>query len=150
MTNIIIFVACLLFLLSLPYWLPNLIIKLRMYIFTRINGQETLQLPNKKYGPEEFRQVYSHEAVTGRSQGATLSDLFWYWLAPGPEMHQEHLENGIRYEKISAFTRKILAIPRSETELLIEQCMAKIFDKNDSQQPWQFVRIRDLMMPLWG
>jgi Cytochrome P450 len=138
-----------LFLTSLPYWLPAVVIRLRMRIFTRINGEEALQLPNRQFGPDVFRRVYSHATVTGRSRGARLSDLFWYWLAPGPEMHQEHLENGPRYEQIAELTRKILAVPRSAVETLLERCAAGVWPaRNDT--PWEFVRLRDMMMPLWA
>src|SRR5262245_33322378 len=116
MSGALAFVMGSLLLLSLPYWLPTLVVRLRMHIFTRINGEEALQLPNRLFGPDVFRRVYSHAAVTGRSRGAKLSDLFWYWLSPGPEMHQEHLEYGPRYDQIAALTRKILGVPRADIE----------------------------------
>jgi hypothetical protein len=138
-----------LLLTSLPYWLPAVVIRLRMRIFTRINGEEALQLPNRQFGPDVFRRVYSHATVTGRSRGARLSDLFWYWLAPGPEMHQEHLENGTRYEQIAGLTRKILAVPRADIEALLDRCAAGVWAAHE-ERSWQFVRLRDMMMPLWA
>jgi hypothetical protein len=138
-----------LLLISLPYWLPAAVIRLRMRIFTRINGEEALQLPNEQLGPDVFRRVYSHAAVTGRSRGAKLSDLFWYWLAPGPEMHQEHLENGPRYEQIAGLTRRILAVPRAAIEMLLERCAAEVWAARPEKR-WEFVRLRDMMMPLWA
>src|ERR1700680_2831927 len=79
---------------SLPYWLPTTILALRARIFTRINGEEGIAIPGKLVDAAHFKQVYSHAAANGRSRGAALSDLFWYWLSPGPEMHQEHIESG--------------------------------------------------------
>lgn len=56
-------------------------------------------------------------AAGGRSRGAALSDLFWYWLSPGAHVHQEHLEAGERYEEVARATRRFLAVPRAEAEL---------------------------------
>ena len=91
-----------LLLASLPYWLPPAVVRLRMKIFTRINGEEALQVPNETLGPADFRRIYEHPGARGRSRGARLSDLFWYWLSPGPAMHQEHLEDGPRYDKLAS------------------------------------------------
>ena len=137
------------FVSTLPYWLPALVIRLRMHIFTRINGEEALQLPNRQFGPEAFRRVYSNAAVTGRSRGAKLSDLFWYWLSPGPEIHQEHLEYGARYDKIAGLTRRILAVPRARIEALLDRCAADVWAAQN-EKPWGLVRLRDMMMPLWA
>jgi len=134
---------------SLPYWLPPWVVRLRMHIFTRINGEEALQLPNEQLGPEEFRRLYAHPAMSGRSAGAALSDLFWYWLAPGPEMHQEHLENGPRYKRIARFSREVLALPRARIDALVDAC----FDRTATLQPDRaggLVRLRDVMMPFWA
>jgi hypothetical protein len=90
-----------LFIASLPYWIPNAVIALRMSILTRVNGEEGLGIPGDIVDVSLFKQVYSHPAANGRSRGAALSDLFWYWLSPGPEMHQEHLEPGERDTKKS-------------------------------------------------
>lgn len=134
---------------SLPYWLPPLVVGLRMELFTRINGQEALQLPNQELGPAAFRELYSHHAAGGRSRGARLSDLFWYWLAPGPEMHQEHIENGPRYDKIARLTRSILTVPRGEVENLVETCALRTLEILDTRQ-WRLVRLRDAIMPFWA
>ena len=136
-------------LVSLPFWLPPVVVRLRMKIFTRINGEETLQLPNDSFGPAEFRQIYEHQGVRGRSRGARLSDLFWYWLSPGPQWHQEHLEDGPRYELLSGLTRDILARPRGEVESLVERC-ATATPGFDIRASWRWVRLRDLVMPFWS
>ena len=101
---------------SLPYWLPAMVVRLRVRIFTAINGEEGIEIPGKLLDASRLKQVYSHPAANGRSCGAALSDLFWYWLAPGPEVHQEHLEPGERYEEVARTTRRILGIPRRTAE----------------------------------
>src|SRR5215510_10070275 len=100
MLGIVDWIAGGLFVASLPYWIPAAVIALRMRIFTRVNGEEGLGIPGEVVDASLFKQVYSHPAADGRSRGAALSDLFWYWLSPGPEMHQEHLEPGEKYEEI--------------------------------------------------
>ena len=149
MVSYLLIAACILVFVSLPYWLPPLVVRLRMSLFARINGGETLTLPDGELGPEAFRRIYAHPATSGRSRGARLSDLFWYWLAPGPEMHQEHLENGPRYEKIAGLTRSILALPNAEIERLVEKCDARIQDLTLGR-PGRMVRLRDVMMPVWA
>src|SRR5215468_855015 len=149
MVSYLLIAACILVLVSLPYWLPPLVVRLRMSLFARINGGEALTLPDGELGPDAFRRIYAHPATSGRSRGARLSDLFWYWLAPGPEMHQEHLENGPRYEKIAGLTRSILALPNTEIEHLIDKCFARM-QRLTLGRPSRLVRLRDVMMPVWA
>ncbi|MEV0385135.1 cytochrome P450 [Nonomuraea sp. NPDC050643] len=132
-------------LVSLPWWLPGRIVALRARIFARINGDEGIPVPGDLVGVERFKEVYSHPAAGGRSKGAALSDLFWYWLAPGPEMHQEHLEAGERYDAVARVTRGLLAVPRAEAEELTRRCVARTLGDVRG-----LVRLRDLMMPLWA
>ncbi|HEX6682283.1 MAG TPA: cytochrome P450 [Candidatus Limnocylindrales bacterium] len=131
---------------TLPYWLPKAVVALRMWIFGRINGGEGLVLGSDG---ETFRRVYSHPAADGRSRGAVLSDLFWYWLSPGPEMHQEHLEPGPRYEAVARTTRAILAMPTARAESLAGECASRVLSELKSDGT-QWVRLRDLMMPVWA
>src|SRR5437879_4962915 len=112
----LIVLAALLVVASTPWWLPNRVIALRVKIFERVNGPDGLLVPGPQMGVEHFRQLYAHPAADGRSRGAALSDLFWYWLAPGPQVHQEHLEPGPRYDDVARTTRKILARPKAEVE----------------------------------
>jgi hypothetical protein len=133
--------------ISLPYWLPRTVVALRMWIFGRINGPEGLVLPNEQIDADGFRAVYSDPAADGRSKGAVLSDLFWYWLSPGPQVHQEHLEPGPRYEAVARTTREILSMPTMLAETLAAQCTARIVDEH-GDGGW--VRLRDLMMPVWA
>ena len=102
-------------------------------------------MPGDLVGIERFKEVYSHPAAGGRSKGAALSDLFWYWLAPGPEMHQEHLEAGERYDAVARATRGFLSVPRTEAEELTRRCVTRTL-----REARGLVRLRDLMMPLWA
>jgi hypothetical protein len=138
-----------LFALSLPYWLPRAIVALRNLLFTRINGDEGIPIPGKLVDAAHFRQVYAHPAANGRSRGAALSDVFWYWLAPGPHIHQEHIEPGERYEEVARATRRILAVPKTMAEDLTAQCVASAIDERDISTTTT-VRLRDLMMPVWA
>jgi len=137
------------FVASLPYWIPAVVIALRMRIFTRVNGEEGAAIPGELVDASLFKQVYSHPAADGRSRGAALSDLFWYWLSPGPEMHQEHLEPGEKYEEIARTTRRILASSKGEAEELTARCTARVFDSIEIRRV-NVVRLRDLMMPIWA
>ncbi|MER6146113.1 cytochrome P450 [Streptomyces sparsogenes] len=147
---------------SLPYWLPRLVIDLRVRLFARINGEEGIPAPGHEVPVEEFKQVYGHPAANGRSQGAALSDLFWYWLAPGPEVHQEHLEPGPRYNDVARTTRQILAgLSRDQWTELVARCTRRVLDELDGPEGPEGcdgasgarvrrVRLRDLMMPVWA
>jgi hypothetical protein len=135
--------------LSLPYWLPATVLSLRMRIFTRINGEEGMAIPGKLVDSSRFKQLYSHPAANGRSRGAGLSDLFWYWLSPGPEIHQEHIEPGEMYEEVARATRRILSISKKAAQELAGTCADLILDGQGVQKP-KLVRLRDLMMPVWA
>jgi hypothetical protein len=134
---------------SLPSWLPRAIVALRMRIFTRINGDEGVAIPGPVVDASRFIQVYADAAARGRSRGAALSDLFWYWLSPGPEMHQEHLEDGPRYEEVARATRRMLALPRHQVEALTAQCVGRVVAPLVAGRP-RVVRLRDWMMPVWA
>ena len=136
-------------LLGLPYWLPRAVVRLRVHIFTRINGAEGIAIPGELVDAAHFKQVYADPAASGRSRGAALSDLFWYWLSPGAEIHQEHLEPGPRYDEVARTTRRILALPQPEAERLAARCTARVLDELDIRRTTA-VRLRDLMMPVWA
>jgi hypothetical protein len=134
---------------SLPYWLPELIVRLRMRVFARINGDDGIPVPGDLVSLARFAEVYAHPAANGRSRGAALSDLFWYWLSPGPEIHQEHLEPGERYDEVASTTRRLLATRSAAAEELAARCMAHVL----AARYWKgatTVRLRDLMMPVWA
>ncbi|MFI0411121.1 cytochrome P450 [Actinomadura sp. 3N508] len=137
--------------LSLPWWLPGRVVALRGRLFARINGDEGIAVPGDLIGVERFREVYGHPAAGGRSKGAVLSDLFWYWLSPGAHVHQEHLEAGERYDEVARTTRRYLAVPRAEAEDLAHRCVTRVLreqaPRGDSAR---LVRLRDLMMPVWA
>jgi hypothetical protein len=133
---------------SLPYWLPRVVVALRMRLFARINGDEGVTVPGRRFGVEHFRRLYADPAADGRSRGAALSDLFWYWLAPGPQVHQEHLEPGERYDEVARTTRRILARPHAAVEELARSTAGRILDELPAGRV--AVRLRDLAMPIWA
>ncbi|MEV0826050.1 cytochrome P450 [Nonomuraea rubra] len=137
--------AVLAVLASLPWWLPARVVALRVRVFERINGDEGIPVPGDLAGVEHFGTLYAHPAATGRSRGAALSDVFWYWLSPGPEMHQEHLEAGDTYDAVARVTRRLLAVRRTEAEELARRCAGRAL-----RDVRGLVRLRDLMMPLWA
>jgi hypothetical protein len=139
--------TCVLVVASLPLWLPRGVVALRMRVFAQLNGHEGIPVPGDLVGAAQFKEVYSHPAANGRSRGAGLSDLFWYWLSPGAELHQEHLEAGDRYQEIAHTTRRILGVPRARAEALAERCSARALS---GIQGARLVRLRDLMMPAWA
>jgi hypothetical protein len=131
-------------LVSLPFWLPKAVVALRNRIFTWINGPEGTRVE-----PAHFLAVYRNPAAAGRSRGAALSDLFWYWLAPGPHAHQEHIEPGERYTEVARTTRRILAAGHQDAPRLAAECVARVLD-GLGDRPVTAVRLRDLMMPVWA
>ncbi|WP_439376681.1 cytochrome P450 [Amycolatopsis lexingtonensis] len=132
--------------LTAPAWLPSRVVALRMKIFSLVNGQDTVTIPGERVGVENFRRVYADPAANGRSRGAALSDLFWYWLAPGPEVHQEHLEPGPRYDEVAKCTRHILIRSKKDSEELARRVAAHVLDGVGPG----LVRLRDEMMPIWA
>ncbi|MBP2330230.1 hypothetical protein JOF56_010615 [Kibdelosporangium banguiense] len=140
---ITIIAALVVLLVSLPFWLPDLVVKLRVRIFARVNGDEGVQVE-----VSQFRSLYEHPAADGRSRGAVLSDLFWYWLAPGPQVHQEHLEPGERYTEVARTTRRILAGAHAKAGTVVSGCTDHVL--SGLTRKVNTVRLRDLMMPIWA
>ncbi|MEU4253866.1 cytochrome P450 [Amycolatopsis sp. NPDC026612] len=127
-------------------WLPARVVALRMKIFALVNGQDAVTIPGPQVGVADFRRVYADPAANGRSRGAALSDLFWYWLSPGPEVHQEHLEAGPRYDEVAKCTRHILIKSKKDSEELTRRVAGHVLD---GVRPG-LVRLRDEMMPIWA
>ncbi|MGW3964033.1 cytochrome P450 [Amycolatopsis sp. NPDC005003] len=127
-------------------WLPEHVVALRMRIFALVNGQDVVTIPGPQVGAADFRRVYADPAANGRSRGAALSDLFWYWLSPGPEVHQEHLEAGPRYDEVAKCTRHILVKSKKDSEELARRVAGHVLD---GVRPG-LVRLRDEMMPIWA
>ncbi|MFF0717253.1 cytochrome P450 [Micromonospora sp. NPDC003816] len=134
---------------TVPYWLPPAVVRLREWVFARVNGSEGIPVPGPTVGMDHFERVYADPAADGRSRGAGLSDLFWYWLAPGPQMHQEHLEPGERYRTVAATTRRVLAIRRERADALATAATRRVLDELPADRT-SHVRLRDLMMPVWA
>ncbi|MEU4238366.1 cytochrome P450 [Actinoplanes sp. NPDC026619] len=125
------------------------VVRLREWIFRRVNGSEGIPIPGPLVGAEHFERVYADPAADGRSRGAGLSDLFWYWLAPGPQMHQEHLEPGERYRAVARTTRQVLAINHRRSDELATTATRRILASLPPDRT-SHVRLRDLMMPIWA
>ncbi len=133
---------------TVPRWLPGRVVALRGRIFALINGAEGIAVASRANGIAEFTRLYAAPAANGRSHGAGLSDLFWYWLAPGPHVHQEHLEPGPRYDEVARTTRTVLASLRhDEWDALVARCAARVLAEYRSRR---VVRLRDVMMPIWA
>ena len=130
-------------------WLPARVVALRAKVFEKINGDNAITFPNAQVGPDRFQELYSHPAANGRSRGAGLSDLFWYWLSPGPEVHQEHLEAGPRYDDVARATRTFLAGSAESLSALAGDCTTRVLDEVLTGRVTH-VRLRDLMMPIWA
>ncbi|EWM12288.1 LigA protein [Kutzneria sp. 744] len=125
------------------------VVALRERIFARVNGEEGIPVPSERFDAAAFRELYASPAAHGRSEGAGLSDLFWYWLAPGPQVHQEHLEAGPRYDQAARTSRHVLAVPKPQIEELSRRCAARVLDELPRKEMTE-VRLRDLMMPIWA
>jgi len=134
---------------TLPRWLPPGVVRLREWVFTRVNGTEGIPVPGPLVGPEHFERVYADPAADGRSAGAGLSDLFWYWLAPGAHMHQEHLEPGDRYRTVARTTRQVLAVRHERSDALATAATRRALDALPTDRT-SLVRLRDLLMPVWA
>jgi hypothetical protein len=135
--------------LTAPRWLPARVVALRAKVFEKVNGDDAITFPNAEVGPDRFRELYGHPAADGRSRGAGLSDLFWYWLSPGPEVHQEHLEAGPRYDDVARTTRALLSGSGDVLSEAATRCTAEVLDEVVTG-PVTLVRLRDLMMPVWA
>ncbi|WP_431913159.1 cytochrome P450 [Micromonospora carbonacea] len=134
---------------TLPRWLPPAVVRLREWVFARVNGAKGIPVPGPTVGVEHFMRVYADPAADGRSRGAGLSDLFWYWLSPGPHMHQEHLEPGERYRTVAATTRRVLAVRPQRADELATAATRRVLDELPSGRT-SHVRLRDLMVPVWA
>lgn len=134
---------------TLPRWLPRAVVRLRERVFALVNGGEGVPVPGPLVGPEHFERVYSDPAADGRSAGAGLSDLFWYWLGPGAHMHQEHLEPGERYRTVARTTRQVLAVRHARSDELATGAVRRALDALPPGRSSR-VRLRDLMMPVWA
>ncbi|GAA3465074.1 cytochrome P450 [Saccharothrix longispora] len=135
--------------LSAPRWLPRRVVALRVKVFELVNGDRAVVLPNDRHGPEVFERVYADPAANGRSRGAGLSDLFWYWLSPGPEVHQEHLEDGPRYDDVARTTRRIVAGASGPLAEAAARATSAALDALPDDRV-SLVRLRDLVMPVWA
>jgi hypothetical protein len=135
---------------SLPYWFPRYLGKMRLHLFRRLFGPRGIELPNQKLGPEASLRLYGHGEARGVALGSPLSELAWYWSFPAPHLHQELIEPGTLYELINLTTRKILAA-RPETLFPMVQ---KHFDAQSARAVleggWSSLRLTEWLAPTFS
>ncbi|MFD7735011.1 hypothetical protein ACFV6F_32100 [Kitasatospora phosalacinea] len=122
--------------------LPAVVVRLRMAAFARVNGPRSVTVPGPSAGPADFVALYRHPAADGQSRGSALSDLLWYWLAPGVHVHQEHIEPGPLHEQLARCTRTVLARRPEEVAELARECL-----RAAPPPPGGRVLLRDAVMP---
>jgi hypothetical protein len=119
---------------SLPYWLPGIVVALRVRIFALVNGDEGISVPGRLVGIEDFKRLYADPAANGRSRGAAL---------PGP-----------RYDDVARTTRRTIArLRKDEWETLAARCASAELDRigaADRPEHARAIRLRDAMMPVWA
>eukprot|EP00756_Hemistasia_phaeocysticola_P015747 Hpha_TRINITY_DN15431_c1_g5::TRINITY_DN15431_c1_g5_i1::g.174109::m.174109 len=147
------FAAALLAVGTAPQWLPGRVVALRMYLLTSINdgsdgSGEGVQVPNAEIDCDGFRQLYRSKAAGGRSVGAALSDLFWYFLSPGPEVHPEQVENGPKYDQIALVLRRLLSQEKKDIVELVQRHAQKRI--SSIGEGVTLVQLRDWFMPLFA
>lgn len=134
---------------SLPVWLPGRVTALRNWLFSRIDGAACVTLPNAKIDADEAMAIYRHAHAGGKAAGSYLSDLFWYWLTPGPHLHQENMEPGVRYDLSKRTTRKLLALKPN----LLFNLAGKHLDHHVARFPgrgWDQVSLTRWFMPMFA
>ena len=156
--SVLVIVGVLLTLCSLPYWLPSRVVRLRERLFVLINGEGgAVEVPSPHLGAAATRSLYSSPHAKLRSNHGNklgLSDLFWYLLMPGADLHQEHTESGSGlHTQVSAATAALLAIPTAELEAVAASAVAQRFadwdgDAIAGHHQWQIVRLREWLFPL--
>jgi hypothetical protein len=133
---------------------PEYIVRLRMFLFTRVNGEDGIQFPNEKLGVEgqAFKRLYSHKSARLRSRqhGVGLSDLFWYFLSPGAHIHQEHVETADpRYALVSGLTRKLCAMPEAKLAALGTKYAEQLLSE-ENVGAWSLTRLRLFWFPAFS
>jgi hypothetical protein len=122
-----------------------------MQLLTTINdgvdSGDGLQVPNAEINCNGFRALYQSRASRGRSEGAGLSDLFWYFLSPGPEIHPEQLEDGPKYDQVNVVQKRILSLERTDWESMLTKYAAR---QVDTVSGLTVVRLRDWYMELFA
>jgi len=129
-----------------------MVVQHRMKLLTSINdgkddSGEGLQVPNAEINSKGFRALYKSRAARGRSEGAGLSDLFWYFLSPGPEIHPEQVEDGYKYDQLNLISQRVLTVERNVLDGMLSKYAQR---RIDSVSGLQVVRLRDWYMELFA
>lgn len=161
---------------SLPFWLPGLVVSIRMFLFTKLNGDQGVQFPNSDVGADQFKALYANKnaKIRSRQKNVGLSDLFWYFLCPGPDIHQEHVETGTHlHSMVHLGTKLMLTVPTERVEALaakacrIRFCseagmrelgfnpasaasVSSASDLGVGVPNWSIVRLRDMFFPTFA
>lgn len=149
LTQSMLVISSAIFLVSLPAWLPYLIVRIRFVLFEKINGEEGVQIPSDKYDDKIFNYLYNHPDVNLRSKqkNVGLSDFFWYLLAPAHFIHQEHLESDTeKYRVLKQVTTNIIQRPQNELIKLIQKYIEPLFDEIISNKRPKIVHLRHFFM----
>jgi hypothetical protein len=128
-----------------------MLVRHRMQLLTTINegvdSGDGLQVPNANINCHGFRALYNSKASRGRSEGAGLSDLFWYFLSPGPELHPEQLEDGPKYDQVNLVQKRILSLERTDWESMLTKYAER---HSEAVSGLKVVRLRDWYMELFA
>eukprot|EP01084_Bolivina_argentea_P316471 548591_1 len=136
MTQSVIIICLLSFMMTTPVWLPYVIIRIRFKLFNEISGEEGLQIPSEKYDDNIFRYLYTHPSANlrTRTQHVSIIDFLFYIMEPGNPIHMERLEDDSReYKILSQVTKSIISKPHTELSLLFKKYILSIF--NNISQP---------------
>ena len=157
--------AVVLFAILTVLWLPTYVIRLRVWLFTLINGPDGMSVPNHTIDAAATRRLYENPAAKLRStqRQVGLSDLFWWLLEPGSDIHQEHSESGTAvHASVSAATKVLLAHSSAQLDAVAEEAvrwrLATFCNGNDafallaggdgSSEPWRIARLRNWLFPM--
>ncbi|MGK5729466.1 cytochrome P450 [Streptomyces sp. URMC 124] len=134
---------------SLPSWLPRLVIAARNRVLAASGSEEGVTIPGPRISAERLREAYTHPHAHGRGAGSKLSDLIWYLIHPVGHVHQEHMSSGPLHSELAGCTRGILAGSGLDVEDLARCCARRVLDEMDPA-PSKTVRLRDVAMAMTG
>ena len=144
---------------TLPLWLPYFVVRFRFFMFDQINKQtkskqESIELPNEKFGSRVFDFLYNHPCVNIRSiqNDVGLSDFFWYLLAPADYIHQEHLEsNTKKYDVLQKITKIVIKRynETSENETYYNNYMKSLILQQLGNNEFKIVYLRQFYQRLF-
>eukprot|EP00998_Keelungia_sp_KM082_P012026 NODE_833_length_1615_cov_68.784946_g823_i0.p1 GENE.NODE_833_length_1615_cov_68.784946_g823_i0~~NODE_833_length_1615_cov_68.784946_g823_i0.p1 ORF type:complete len:497 (+),score=91.74 NODE_833_length_1615_cov_68.784946_g823_i0:56-1546(+) len=133
---------------AVTLWLPPMVVRIRMWLFTSLNDGQGVQFPNEQVNGRLFKQLYSSKNCDLRSN-CGLSDFFFYHLSPGPELHQEQVEPGPQYDMFSLATKKLLAASNKELAQLAQKYGEDLLQAKNVR-PFTVTRLKDFWFPMFA